>query len=613
MKKIIYLENFKTFKEHCLTNQIHEKVLEGFEKNGINKNNNKSEIVSWKNSFPQVNNLLISLNTRDDVYIGLEYKIPLNSRGIIDLIIFSKGKNNEENVSIIELKQWDYVEKSNLLNYIQTYLKGKLTTIKHPSIQALSYKYTLEDFYEAVRENSINVYSSAYLHNMPRNNNESILNIKYNITDLAPIFYREDFNSLQKWLKNKISKGEGKEVAQKITNSKFSPSKSVQLMYSEILSNKANFHLLSEQLEIFSQIISSLHKKQLFFVEGKPGTGKTILAAHILNHSLHSNLNACILTTNKQLNESILNSLVIDDPKKMTRLSNLMTTTYKFLNSDQDYDLIIIDEAQSIKPWSQRGISSKEILEKILSRGKNVIFLYDKLQKASNSEIGIDEIYKISSEFNLKEKKFIPELFNAELKIVLRSRASNLFINWIEYLFDKTNIKPTNLPSEFDFKLFDNPNKMWEHTMSKNINNNARVLSTFSWKWKSQYDDLDNLTDDIVIDEFNFKKPWNSSKIINWLTNPISFNQVGSMHTTRGQELDYSGVIIGKSLKYRDGKIIVDWKNWFGSSKNGLKNNPEKWFDLLYNEIYILMTRARKGVYIFVEDENLRNYLKSKF
>ena len=47
-------------------------------------------------------------------------------------------------------------------------------------------------------------------------------------------------------------------------------------------------------------------------------------------------------------------------------------------------------------------------------------------------------------------------------------------------------------------------------------------------------------------------------KGLSWAEQPQTINEVGSTFTIQGFDLNYAGVILGPSVKYRDGKIIFD-------------------------------------------------------
>lgn len=93
-----------------------------------------------------------------------------------------------------------------------------------------------------------------------------------------------------------------------------------------------------------------------------------------------------------------------------------------------------------------------------------------------------------------------------------------------------------------------------------------------------------------------------------------SFEQVGCIHSTQGLEFEYVGVIIGKDLRYEDGKVITDRTQRAKSdaSIKGLNGN-EKLGDLIIRNTYkTLLSRGQKGCFIYCEDKALEFYIKEK-
>ena len=67
----------------------------------------------------------------------------------------------------------------------------------------------------------------------------------------------------------------------------------------------------------------------------------------------------------------------------------------------------------------------------------------------------------------------------------------------------------------------------------------------------------------------DWHKPWNRelkkelgrkekrrSKTLSWAEQPQTINEVGSTFTIQGFDLNYAGVILGPSVKYRNGEIV---------------------------------------------------------
>ena len=141
-------------------------------------------------------------------------------------------------------------------------------------------------------------------------------------------------------------------------------------------------------------------------------------------------------------------------------------------------------------------------------------------------------------------------------------------------------------------------------------------LLVFAWKWSSKNDK--NLYD-IKIDGMKFR--WNSTQD-NWIGSKESVNEVGSIYTVQGDDLNYVGIIIGNDLIYRDGKLIFNREACADSGAmkrsqrqvaNNEKINEDDVLEQVLRTYRILMNRAVKGVYIYACDENLHKYLEKYF
>ena len=129
-----------------------------------------------------------------------------------------------------------------------------------------------------------------------------------------------------------------------------------------------------------------------------------------------------------------------------------------------------------------------------------------------------------------------------------------------------------------------------------------------------------------MIDKWH--KPWNREleselskkekrniKGLSWAEQPQTINEVGSTFTIQGFDLSYAGVILGPSVKYRNGKIIFDPSESHNNKairNRTLSDGSKKKFGeiLIQHEVRVLMTRGVKGMYIYACDEQLREALK---
>lgn len=123
---------------------------------------------------------------------------------------------------------------------------------------------------------------------------------------------------------------------------------------------------------------------------------------------------------------------------------------------------------------------------------------------------------------------------------------------------------------------------------------------------------------DIIIDDFEIS--WNLGQNQTYAIDD-SVNEAGCIHSVQGLEFDYVGVIIGKDLIYRNGKVLANYESHGSAdpSFKGIKKMFKKDFRLaqketeilIKNAYRVLLTRGSKGCYIYVQDIELRNYIKS--
>lgn len=89
---------------------------------------------------------------------------------------------------------------------------------------------------------------------------------------------------------------------------------------------------------------------------------------------------------------------------------------------------------------------------------------------------------------------------------------------------------------------------------------------------------------------------------------------MGSTFTIQGFDLNYAGVILGPSVKYRNGQIIYDPTASYNKKairNRTLSDGTKQKFGqkLIQHEVRVLMTRGVNGMYIYACDPELRQAL----
>lgn len=182
-----------------VVDKIHEKYTEKIGRV------NKSELRSWENSLLYMSRVLNDREIPDNAGIAIEFRIPYTSKRVDFLISGREDKKN--NVVIIELKQWDHVEKvEGKEAIVKTFINRGLHEVTHPSYQAWSYAKLIEDYNETVQNENIKLYPCTYLHNYRlKKENDPLTDEVYSYyTEKAPVFVRGDAQKLRDFIKRYI-------------------------------------------------------------------------------------------------------------------------------------------------------------------------------------------------------------------------------------------------------------------------------------------------------------------------------------------------------------------------------------------------------------------------
>jgi len=614
---IIYQNTKASFIEDVLTNNI-DGIINDFFRSNVGYTTTKSELNAWKNSLQYMDRVLNHSDIPDDAGIVIEYQIPQTSKRI-DFIITGQGSNDESYAVLIELKQWSEASITAKDGIVNTFLGRNNREVSHPSYQAWSYAALLEGFNEAVYTENIQLKPCAYLHNyMPDN---VITNPFYSdYIAKAPIFLKPDALKLRSFIQSFIRYGDKNKVMLKIDGGRIRPSKSLADSLSSMLKGNDEFVMIDDQKVVFEtakQLAqrSSKKRKHVLIVEGGPGTGKSVVAINLLVTLTKLGLLSQYVSKNSA--PRIVYEAKLKGAFKKSEISNFFSGSGSFTATAENiYDALIVDEAHRLNAKSGMfaHLGENQVKEIIFS-SKFSIFFIDENQKVALQDIGeIDEIRKWAAHYGAAVTQL-------ELNSQFRCNGSDGYLAWLDHILQIRETANNTLNArEYEFKVFDNPEEMRDSIFEKNkINNKARLVAGYCWPWKSKKDPK---AVDIEFDDFDFGMKWNlATDGMTWIIQPESVHEIGCIHTSQGLELDYIGVIIGKDLLVRDGKIVTD-PNMRASDdktvrgfKKLMKEDSAKTAALtesiIKNTYRTLMTRGMKGCYIYSVDPETRHYFES--
>lgn len=632
---ILYNATSAEFINDVISSKLTKKIENSFEMRWGYKPN-QSEVYSWENSLPKIRDIL-QLAQITDAHIVIEYEVPYCQHRI-DCMIFGKDIDQNENILIVELKQWSDVtskeetkqttisQNSDEANLVETYVGGSIRDVPHPSEQIKNYENYLKCFVsEFHNEKPVQLTSIAYCHNYKRINDSGLFaHIYKDLISKYPVFCRDDVSELIDLFKNKFSGGKGLEVYQRFVASTVQPSKKLLEEASNVINTTYSFSLLEEQLVAKNMIWSSIAKsnrsgkKSVIIVHGGPGTGKSLIGINVLSQALAKKKTAFFACKSKPLIEGINNKLNGNSKKLFTNLYNYVPSKVK----ENSLDLLLIDEAHRIEKTSNHTYTKKEDhsdlpqVDQLIKAAKTSVFFIDDKQSVRSQEIGSSSMIRDAAIRNKCEIKEIT------LNTQFRCNGSNEYIEWLDYILGYSNKKTSLAKADFDFKIFDNPNKLYEEIKQRDKNrpNSARVIAGFCWPWSKELDENGEPIKDIKIGN-DFAMPWETHmnvpkvpqgyvKWYEWGYKPEGIKQIGCIYTAQGFEFDYIGVIIGNDIKYCNstGALVTDIAN---NCDPTLKKNKNT-FDTHVRNIYrTLLTRGIKGCYVYFVNKETEHFFRN--
>lgn len=389
-------------------------------------------------------------------------------------------------------------------------------------------------------------------------------------------------------------------------------------------------------------------------IQGDPGTGKTVIAIYLLkllvdiattestedidSDSLFSEffvegygellagLRFGLVVPQQSLRESI---------KKVFRKTpglrpDMVMTAFDVGSSDDDFDLLIVDETHRLNQRANQpsGVQNKyfqTITEKLFgfddptktqldwirAKSKHQIFLVDAAQSVRPADLPPETLASFVVEARSADR-FYP------LATQMRVQAGSDYVSYVRRVLGGSSgfAPPVETFEGYDLRMFDDLGELREEIRARDAEVGlARMVAGYAWEWKTKND---KSAFDIEVDGLQLR--WNGTQV-DWIASPKSLDEVGSIHTVQGYDLNYAGVIIGNDLRYDPvrGQLYVDRSSYF--DVKGKENNPklgriytdDDLLRFITNIYAVLLTRGIRGTYLYVVDAALREYLRKFF
>lgn len=291
------------------------------------------------------------------------------------------------------------------------------------------------------------------------------------------------------------------------------------------------------------------------------------------------------------------------------------------------FDLLLVDEAHRLTQRASQGSGprnkayaeittalfetddkTKTQLDWILAKSTNQVFLLDRDQSVRPADIPPRVVDALVDGANRHKRRY-------RLTAQHRVRAGTDYVGFVRGVLADVPMQPRDF-GEYDLRFYDDFAAMRRDIRSRDDEVGlARLVAGYAWEWVSK---TNRNAYDMEIDGEQVR--WNT-RPVDWVNSTTSREEMGSIHTIQGYDLNYAGVVIGRDLRFdpEEGRIRFDRSQYY--DRNGKANNKqlgliysnEQLLQYVRNIYTVLLTRGILGTYLYVCDPALRNYLRPFF
>ena len=399
-------------------------------------------------------------------------------------------------------------------------------------------------------------------------------------------------------------------------------------------------------VDLASEVVSTT------VIQGEPGTGKTVVAIYLQklladiaqgreaddpdddspflefftpeNQHLIRDLKVAFVIPQQALRKSV--ERVFSKTPGLSKAA--VMSPFEVGKSNELFDLIVVDEAHRLNQRANQASASqnrdfalinerlfgaddtsKTQLDWILEKSRHRILLMDPAQSVRPADIPLADLKHLTSKAKTDGRYF-------PLRSQMRVKAGDDYVGYVRAVLSSgAELQPRAFQG-YDLRFFESAKTMREEIAARNLEVGlSRVVAGYAWPWKSK---KDRSAFDIEIDGLQLQ--WNSTQV-DWVTSVRSPQEVGSIHTVQGYDLNYVGVIVGADLRWdaATGRTRFDRTSYFdtkgkeNSLKFGRKYSDEDLLEYVRNIYAVLLTRGILGTYVYVSDVELRSHLRPYF
>jgi DUF2075 family protein len=243
-------------------------------------------------------------------------------------------------------------------------------------------------------------------------------------------------------------------------------------------------------------------------------------------------------------------------------------------------------------------------LDWINAKSEHQIFLLDAAQAVRPHDVSRRDLDALLDHVEEQQRRY-------RLSVQMRVQAGADYVSYVRRVLSPRPPEPEEFMG-YDLRMFDDLAEMHRVIRAKDAAHGlARLVAGYAWPWRSR---RDRAAYDIELDGVQLR--WNKTDV-DWVNSIGSVDEVGSIHTIQGYDLNYAGVIIGNDLRYDPvtRRLVFDRASYFdikGKENNrarGINYTDDDILQFVTNIYSVLLTRGMLGTYLYVCDPGLRDYL----
>ena len=289
--------------------------------------------------------------------------------------------------------------------------------------------------------------------------------------------------------------------------------------------------------------------------------------------------------------------LIVDETHRLMQRANMPSAAQNKQFTDINMQLFGDDDvAHTQLDWIQH-------------QSRHQVLLLDAAQAVRPADLPTALLDELTARAERTRRKFA-------LSSQMRVNAGGDYIEYVRQILSNSPPAARATFEAYDLRLFDSVSEL--RVALKECESHAglaRLVAGYAWPWKSKKDPEKH---DIEIDGESLR--WNKTAV-DWVNSPTAADEVGSIHTIQGYDLNFAGVIIGDDLRYDPVAERLSFDRGSYYDTKGKENNPrigrtyddDDLFRFVTNIYAVLLTRGIRGTYVYATDPALRAYLRRYF